>query len=72
MKKKKADSLHVPAIKLIGKKQLVKKVPIILLKLRFLWIGYVKFGEISKKWYFVNTALLKFESKNPFAHMWHL
>ena len=35
-KNEKVDSLHVPAIKFIGKKQLVKKVPVILDKLRLL------------------------------------
>ena len=34
---------------------------------------YVKFGAISLKFDFLLiTAWLKFESKNPFAHMWHV
>ena len=45
--KKKVYSLHVPAMKFIGKKQLVKKVPIILKNYDF--CEYVKFGEISWK-----------------------
>ena len=35
---KKVHSLHVHAIKFIRKKQLVENIPIILQKLRFLWI----------------------------------
>ena len=38
----KVYSLHVPAIKVIGKKQLVYLFPVALLKSQFLW--YVKFG----------------------------
>ena len=40
------DSLHVPAMKFIGKKQLVEKIPIILLKIT-IFVNYVKIGTIS-------------------------
>ena len=34
---------------------------------------YVKFGAISWKIDILSiTALLKFESENPFAYMWHI
>ena len=68
---KKVHSLHVPAMKFIGKKQLVEKVPIILLKYDF--CEYVKFGAISWNFDILSiTASLQLESKNPFAHMWHI
>ena len=54
----KVCSLHIPAIKLIGYKQLVYRFPIILLKLQFLWV-YEIWGHFVKNWYFVNKCLIK-------------
>ena len=55
----------------IGKKQLVYQSPIMLKNNAF--CEYVKFGVISWKFdILLITALLKFESKIPFAHVWHV
>ena len=57
-KNEKEYSWHVPAMKFIGMKQLVKKVAKILDKLRYLWKCEI-WGNIVKIWYFVNNCLIK-------------
>ena len=54
-KNEKEYSWHVPAIKIIGMKQLVYKVAKILEKLRYLWKCEI-WGNIVKIWYFVNAT----------------
>ena len=62
----KLDSLHGPAVKFIGQKQLVYQSPIMLKKYNLLWICEF-FGNFMKIWYFVNNCLIKVQTQKSFC-----
>ena len=71
---KKVDSLHVPAITFIGQRNywsISFQLYFNNYACRFCELCEI-LGNLVKKLIFNNCLILKFESKNPFAHMWHI